>query len=76
MGAKYYPGSRHQFGDALDIGTNASTLQGFHDAAKQVGGACVEPVAVQGGSYAHCHADWRTQATVGPTVGSACKPGW
>jgi hypothetical protein len=74
-GGKYYAGSRHQYGDAVDVASNSSNWQGYHDAGKQLG-ACVEPIKVQQNSYAHAHLDWRTKATVGPTVGSTCPQPW
>ena len=73
-GGRYHPGSRHQYGDAVDIATNSTTWSTFQSYGHQFG-ACVEPIAVQGGSYAHAHLDWRTQATLGPTTAS-CPPRW
>jgi hypothetical protein len=74
-GQKYWPtGSRHMYGDAVDVATTQSTWQTYHDDGKQLG-ACVETIFSQGGSYAHAHLDWRDLATVGPTF-TGCPRGW
>lgn len=39
--------SRHMFGDAADIASNAGSWQALHDAGKNCG-ACVEPLDVGG----------------------------
>lgn len=70
----YYPGSRHQYGDAVDIATNSTTWYTFHADGLTLG-ACVEPQTFQH-SFGHAHLDWRTQATVGPTVGTSCPSDW
>lgn len=73
----YHPGSRHQFGDAIDIATaNQSVWNTFKGYAKGSGGACVEPAASQGGSYAHLHADWRTASTAFARWTTGCPPKW
>lgn len=72
-GGVYYRGSRHQYGDAVDIATTQSTWPNFHTWGKQLA-ACVEPHFFQG-NYGHAHLDWRTQATVGPHY-SQCPPSW
>lgn len=74
QGGRYHPGSRHQYGDAVDVATTASTWATFQTYGHQLG-ACVEPTAIQGGSFAHAHLDWRTQATVGP-LATKCPSGW
>ncbi len=73
-GGVYHSASRHQYGDAIDAGTTQSTWLTYQADGHQLD-ACVEPISVQGGSYAHAHLDWRTQATVGPTYLS-CPRGW
>lgn len=73
-GGKYHPGSRHQYGDALDVATTSATWPTYQTYGHQLG-ACVEPTAVQGGSTAHAHLDWRTLATVGPAY-PQCPTGW
>jgi hypothetical protein len=73
-GGKYHPGSRHQYGDALDVASNSGNWVNYQTLGKQLK-ACVEPINVHGGSYAHAHLDWRTQATLGP-VSKSCPPGW
>jgi len=55
--------SRHMFGDAADIASNAGTWQALHDAGKNCG-ACVEPQSVSGSG--HVHVDWR----------GGCPQGW
>jgi hypothetical protein len=75
QGNKYHPGSRHQYGDAVDVGTTTISMwDTFHADGKQLG-ACVEPRVYQGNSYTHAHLDWRTQATVGPHY-SYCPSNW
>jgi hypothetical protein len=73
-GGTYVPGSRHQYGDAVDVATTSSTWQTYQTDGHQLG-ACVEPPSVQGGLYAHAHLDWRDLATVGPTY-TGCPTGW
>ena len=48
--------SRHMFGDAADIASNAGTWQALRAAGKSCG-ACVEPLRVSGPG--HVHVDWR-----------------
>jgi len=64
-GGKYYAGSRHQYGDALDVVSTMSTWSTYQTLGHQLK-ACVEPIKAQGGLYTHAHLDWRKQATVGP----------
>ena len=57
------PQSRHMFGDAADIASNAGTWQALRNAGKNCG-ACVEPQNVSG--TGHVHVDWR----------GGCPQGW
>lgn len=69
-----YTGSRHIYGDAVDLATTSTNWATFQ-AIGHANQACVEPTSVQGGSTAHSHMDWRTFATIGPTTAS-CPKGW
>jgi len=71
---RFVPGSRHMYGDAVDIVTTQSTWSTYQTYGHQLG-ACVEPTSVQGGSYTHAHLDWRDLATVGPTY-TGCPKNW
>jgi hypothetical protein len=74
-GQSYHPGSRHQYGDAVDVASSSkSQWQSYQADGHQIG-ACVEPSNVQGGSYAHAHLDWRTNAAAEPPY-SSCPRGW
>lgn len=73
-GQSYAPGSRHQYGDAVDIASNSSDWSIYQSDGHAIG-ACVEPVYVQGGSYAHAHLDWRTDAAAVPNF-ATCPPYW
>jgi hypothetical protein len=73
-GGRYHPGSRHQYGDAVDVNTAQATWLTYHNDGLNLG-ACVEPINVQGNSYAHAHLDWRSQAAAVPHFAS-CPSGW
>jgi hypothetical protein len=55
--------SRHMFGDAADIASNAQTWDPLHNAGKSCG-ACVEPRSAT--FPGHVHVDWR----------GGCPQGW
>ncbi len=55
--------SRHMYGDAADIGSNATTFDPLRRAGKG-SGACCEPKSLSG--TGHVHVDYR----------GACPPGW
>jgi hypothetical protein len=73
-GGVYRAGSRHQYGDAIDLATTSTTWATFQQIGHQYK-ACVEPLVAQKGSTGHSHLDWRTLATVGVHF-VACPPGW
>jgi hypothetical protein len=72
-GGVYHAGSRHQYGDAVDLATTSKTWASFQQIGHEFA-ACVEPLVIQGNSTAHAHLDWRTKATVGPSY-PACPKG-
>jgi hypothetical protein len=74
-GGRYAPGSRHQYGDAIDVATsgNQTTWQEYVDDGHSLGG-CAEPYSVQR-NYGHTHIDWRTLATTGQTW-TRCPTNW
>ena len=72
-GGTYHPGSRHQYGDAIDVKSTEATWGTYQTDGHQTG-ACVEPEEVQN-SWAHTHLDWRKEATYGQTW-SSCPHGW
>ena len=74
QGGVYYAGSRHQYGDAVDLNTTSTTWATFQTVGHQYK-ACVEPINIQKGSYAHAHLDWRTLATTGVHYVS-CPKNW
>jgi len=72
-GQKYWnTGSRHMYGDAVDVATTQSNWTQYQGWGHQLS-ACVEPSSMSG--YGHAHLDWRDQATLGPTF-TGCPKYW
>lgn len=73
-GYTFTPGSRHLYGDAVDVASSGKSQWTTYQTDGHQIGACVEPSGVQG-NYAHTHLDWRTNPSALPYYGQ-CPPHW
>lgn len=76
-GGMWYPGSRHMYGDAVDVATSGKSQWTTYQTDGHQIGACVEPVGVAGYplNYSHAHLDWRTNPSALPYY-IQCPPHW